>query len=74
MVTPRRRRREDDPQATEPPHETQRNIAPSLDATTRASEDAIDMAIEMTFPASDPPAWTTARRASSNNSPRGRST
>jgi hypothetical protein len=25
------------------------------------SEDAIDLALALTFPASDPPAWTTAR-------------
>ncbi|HEX5438131.1 MAG TPA: hypothetical protein VFW98_13280 [Gemmatimonadaceae bacterium] len=58
MDTPRRDTRSDDPQPAPAPHEERRTIAPRQNVAIDASEDAIDEAIEMTFPASDPPAWT----------------
>jgi hypothetical protein len=58
MTTPRRDRRSDDPQPGRARQDERRKSAPLDDAAARLSEDSIDMAIEMTFPASDPPAWT----------------
>jgi len=60
MGTPRRDRRSDGPEPDRAPRDKRREIAPLDDAATNATEDAIDMAVEMTFPASDPPAWTAA--------------
>jgi hypothetical protein len=58
MDTPRRDKRSDDPQPARAPREERRTIAPRQNVANDASEDAVDEAIEMTFPASDPPAWT----------------
>ena len=60
MGTPRRDRRNDGSEPDRAPRDKRRETASLDDAATNASEDAIDMAIEMTFPASDPPAWTAA--------------
>ncbi|HEX5437759.1 MAG TPA: hypothetical protein VFW98_11410 [Gemmatimonadaceae bacterium] len=44
-------------QAREPCDDERHNASPQRDAAAGMSEDAIDEAVEMTFPASDPPAW-----------------
>lgn len=61
MGTPRQHGQSDETHSTRARHEDRRDIAPLHDAATDANEDAVDRAIEMTFPASDPPAWTATK-------------
>jgi hypothetical protein len=58
MDTPLRDERRHDPQPARAPFDERRKIVRRQTVVPDASEEAIDQAIEMTFPASDPPAWT----------------
>lgn len=56
-----RRAKHEEAEATPSPRDTGKHTAPAPDdeaGMVRSREAAIDAALEMTFPASDPPAWT----------------
>lgn len=52
-----KRAAEDAAESTQPKDEKENRAPKPDDEVTSTDEDAVDAAIEMTFPASDPPAW-----------------